>query len=81
MFFMLCGQHLILSITARQFEDPPIARRPKEQDRRDSPEMPTRQHSASEVSTECQTGIVLGDDIVECTSDPGNTNNGEDVMT
>jgi len=43
MCFMLCGQHLLLPVVPRQFEDPPIAKRPKEQDRRDPPEMPTKQ--------------------------------------
>jgi len=78
MSFMLCGQHLLLPVVPGQFEDPPIGKRPKGQDRRDPPEMPTRQRSAPEVSTGSQTGIVPEDDIVERTSDTGNPNNGED---
>jgi len=78
MFFMLCGQHLLLPVVPEQFEDPPIAKRLKVQARRDPPETPTSQHSAPEVSTESQTGIVPEDDIVEYTSDAGNTINGED---
>jgi len=75
---MLCGQHLLLPVVPGQFEDPPIAKRPKGQDRRDPPETPTKQRSAPEVSTGSQTGIVPDDDIVERTSDTGNPNNGED---
>jgi len=78
MSFMLYGQHLLLPVVPGQFEDPPIAKRPKGQDRRDPPETPTKQRSASEVSTGSQTGIVPEDDIVEHTSDTGNPNNGED---
>jgi len=78
MSFMLCGQHLLLPVVPGQFEDPPIAKRPKGQDRRDPPETPTKQRSAPEVSTGSQTGIVPEDDIVERTSDTGNPNNGED---
>jgi len=74
MSFMLCGQHLVLPIVAGQFEDPPIASRPKGQDKRDPPETPTRQRSAPEVTTGSQTGIVPEDDIVEHTSDTGNAN-------
>jgi len=72
MSFMLCGQHLLLLVVLGQFEDPPIAKRPKGQDRRDPPETPTKQRSALEVSTGSQTGIVLEDDIVECTLDTSN---------
>jgi len=75
MSFMLCGQHLLLPVVPGQFEDPPIAKRPKGQDRRDPPETPTKQRSAPEVSTGSQTGIVPEDDIVECTSETGNPNN------
>jgi len=78
MSFMLCGQHLLLHVVPGQFEDPPIAKRPKGQDRRDPPETPTKQRSAPEVSTGSQTGIVPKDDIVERTSNTGNPNNGED---
>jgi len=78
MSFMLCGQHLLLPVVPEQFEDPPIAKRPKAQDRRDPPETPTKQCSAPEVSIGSQTGIVPEDDIVERTSDTGNANNGED---
>jgi len=78
MSFMLCGQHLLLPIVPGQFEDPPIAKRPKGQDRRDPPETPTKQRSAPEVSTGSQTGIMPEDDIVERTSDAGNPNNRED---
>jgi len=79
MFFMLCGQHLLLPDVPGQFEDPPIAKRPKGQDRRDPPETPTKQRSAPEVSTGSQTGIVPEDDIVERTTDTGDPNNGGDV--
>jgi len=75
MSFMLCGQHLLLPVIPGQFEDPPIAKRPKGQDRRDPPETPTKPRSTPEVSTGSQTGIVPEDDIVECTSDTGNPNN------
>jgi len=75
---MLCGQHLLLPVVPGQFENPPIAKRPKGQDRRDPPEMPTKQRSAPEISTGSQTGIVPEDDIVEHTSDTGNPNNGAD---
>jgi len=78
MFFMLYGQHLLLSGIPGQFEDPPRAKRPKGQDRRDPAKMPTRQSSIPEVSTGCQTGIVPENNIVECTSNTGNPNNGED---
>jgi len=78
MSFILCGQHLLLPVVPGQFEDPPIAKRPKGQARRDPPETPTKQRSAPEVSTGSQTGIVPEDDIVERTSDTGNPNNGED---
>jgi len=78
MSFMLCGQHLLLPVVLGQFEDPPIAKWPKGQDRRDPPETLTKQRSAPEVSTGSQTGIVPEDDIVERTSDTGNPNNGED---
>jgi len=75
---MLCGQHLLLPVVPGQFEDPPIGKRPKGQVRRDPPETPTKQRSAPEVSTGSQTGVVAEDDIVGCTSDTGNPNNGED---
>jgi len=78
MSFILCGQHLLLPVVPRQFEDPPIAKRPKGQGRRDPPETPTKQRSAPEVSTGSQTGIVPEDDIVERTSDTGHPNTGED---
>ena len=78
MSFMLCGQHLLLPIVPGQFEDPPIANQPKGQDRRDPPETLTNQHSASEVSTGSQTGILPEDNIMEHTSDTGNANNGGD---
>jgi len=78
MSFMLCGQHLLLPVVPGQFEDPPIAKRPKGQDRKDPPETPTKQRSAPEVSTGSQTGIVPEDNIEERTSDTGNPNNGED---
>jgi len=78
MSFMLCAQHLLLPVVPGQFEDPPIAKRPKGQDRRDPPETPTKQRSAPEGSTGSQTGIVPEDDIVELTSETGNPNNGGD---
>jgi len=78
MSFMLCGQHLLLPVVPGQFEDPPIAKRPKGQDRRDPVERPTKQLSATEVKPGSQTGIVAEDVIVERTSDTGNPNNGED---
>jgi len=78
MSFMLYGQHLLLPVVLEQFEDPPIAKRPKGQDRRDPPETPTKQRSAPEVSTGSQTGIVPEDNIVERTSETGNPNNGGD---
>jgi len=78
MFFILCGQQLLLPVVPGQFEDPPIAKGPKEQDRRDPPRTPTKQRSAAEVSTGSQTGIMPEDDIVERTSDTSNPNNGED---
>jgi len=78
MSFMLCGQHLLLPVIPGQFEDPPIAKRPKGQDRKDPLETPTKQHSAPEVSTGSQTGIVPEDNIEERMSDTGNHNNGED---
>jgi len=77
MSFMLYGQHLLLPVVLGQFEDPPIAKRPKGQERRDPPETPPKQRSAPEVSTVSLTGIVPEDDIVERTSDTGNPNNGE----
>jgi len=40
--FIRCGQHLVLHIIAEQLEDPPIPSRPKGQDKRDPPEIPTR---------------------------------------
>jgi len=78
MSFILFGQHLLLPVVPGQYEDPPIAKRPKGQDRRDPPETPTKQRSAPEVSTGSQTGIVPEDDIVERTSETGNPNNGGD---
>jgi len=75
MSFMLYGQHLLLPVVPGQFEDPPIAKRPKGQGRRDPPEMPTKQFSIPEVSKGSQTGIMPEDDIVERTSDTGNPNN------
>jgi len=78
MSFMLYGQHLLLPIVPGQFEDPPIAKRPKGQDGRDPPETPTKQCSTPEVSTGSQTGIVPEDDIVERTSYTDNPNNGEE---
>jgi len=77
MSFMLCGQHFLLPVVLGKFADPPIAKRSKGQDRRDPPEMPTRQRSAPEVSTGSQTAIVLEDDNIEHASDAGNINNGE----
>jgi len=77
MSYMLCGQHLLLPVVPEQFEDPPIAKRPKGQDRRNPPEMPTKQCSAPEGSTGSETGIVPEDDIVAHTSDTSNPNNGE----
>jgi len=77
MSFIPCGQHLLLPVVPGQFEEPPIAKRPKGLDRRDAPETPTRQRSAPEVSTGSQTSIVTEDDIVERTSDVGNPNNGD----
>jgi len=73
---MVCGQHLLLPVVPGQFEDPPIAKLPKGQDRRDPPETPTKQSSAPDVSTGSRTGIVPEDDIVERTSETGNPNNG-----
>jgi len=78
MSFMLCSQHLLLPYIPGQFEDPPIDKRPKGQDRRNPPETPTKQRSAPEVSTGSLTGIVPEDDIVERTSDTGHPNNGGD---
>jgi len=78
MSFMLCGQHHFLPVVPGQFEDPPIAKRPKGQDRRNPPEMPTEKRSSPEISTGSQTSIVPEDDIVERTSDTGNPNNGGD---
>jgi len=75
---MLCGQHLLLPVVPEQFEDPPIAKWPKGQDRRNLSETPTRQRSAPEVSTGSQTGIVPEDDIMKYTSDAGNAHNGGD---
>jgi len=76
--FMLCGQHLLLPVVPGQFEDPPIAKRPKGKDRRDPPETPTKQHFAPQVSTGSQTAIMPKVDIVERTSNTGNPNNGQD---
>jgi len=67
MSFMLCGQHLLLPVVPGQFEDPPIAKGPRGQDRRDPPQTPTTQRSAPEVSTGSQTDIVPKDDIMEGT--------------
>jgi len=78
MSFILCGQHLLLPVVLGQFEDPPIAKRPKGQDRRDPPKTLTKQRSASEVSTGSQAGNVPEDNVVEHTSDTGNPNNRED---
>jgi len=78
MSFILYGQHLLLPLVPGQFEDLPIAKRPKGQDRRNPAKTLTRQRSAPEVRTGSQTGIVPEDDIVEHTSDTGNLNNGED---
>jgi len=78
MTFMVCSQHLLLPVVPGQFEDPPIAKRPKGQNRRDPPEMPTKQRSAPEVSTGSQTGIAQEDDVLEHTSKTGNPNNGEE---
>jgi len=78
MSFMLCGPHLLLPVIPGKFEDTPIDKRPKGQDRMDPPETTTKQRSAPEVSTGSQTGIVPEDDIVERTSDTGNPNNGGD---
>jgi len=78
MSFMLCGRQLLLTVEPGQFEDPPIAKRPKGQDRRDHPKTPAKQRSAPEVSTGSQTSIMPEDDIVECTGDTGNPNNVED---
>jgi len=78
MSFILCGQHLLFPVVPGQFEDPPIAKRLKGQDRRDPPETPTKQRSAPEVSTGSQTDIVPEKDIVERTSDTANPNKGED---
>jgi len=64
MSFILCGQHLLLPVVPGQFENPPIAKRYKEQDRRDPPEMPTKQRSAPEVSTGSQSGNVPEDDVM-----------------
>jgi len=78
MSFMLCGQYLLLPVKLGQFEDPAIAKGPKGQDRRNPPKTPTKQHSAPDVSTGSQTGIVPEDDFIEYTSDTGNPNNRED---
>ena len=78
MSFILCCQHLLLPGVPGQFKDPPIAKRPKGQDRRDPPETPTKQHFPPEVSTGSQTAIMPKVDIVERTSDTGNPNNGQD---
>jgi len=77
MSFMLWGQHLLLLVVLGWFEDPPIAKRPKGQDRRDPPETPTTQYSTPEVGTGSHTSIVPEDDIVEFNSDPGLARNGE----
>jgi len=77
MSFMLSGQYLLLPIIPGQFENPPIARRPKGQEKRNPLGMPTKQRSTPEVNTGSQTGIVPEENIIECTSDVGNTNNGE----
>jgi len=74
MSFMLCGPHLLLPVVPGQFEDRPIGKRPKGQDRRDPPETPTKQRSTPEVTIGSHTGIVPEDDIVECTSNTGNPN-------
>jgi len=78
MSFMLCSQHLLLAVVLGHFEDPPIAKRPKGQARRDPSKTPTKQYSALEVSTGSQTGVVSEDDIMERTSDTSNLNTGED---
>jgi len=75
---MLCGQHILLPIVLGRFEDPPIARRPNGQDRRDPPETSTRKSSAPQVSIRSQTGIVSEDNIVEHTSETAGAGNGED---
>ena len=83
MSFMLCGQHLLLPVIPGQFEDTPIDKRPKGQDKWDPPKTPTKQCSAPEVSTGSQTGFVPEDNIMERTSDTGNPNKGgdDDVQT
>jgi len=78
MSFMVYGLYLLLPITPVQFEDRPIAKRPKGQDRSNLPQTPTRQRSAPDVSTGSQTGIVPENDILEHTSNTVNSNNGED---
>jgi len=78
MSFMLCGQHLLLPFVPGQFTDPPMAKHPKGQDRKDPSETPTKQRSVPEVSTGSQTGIVPEDDIVERTSDTRNPNTEND---
>jgi len=42
MTLMLCAQYVLLPVVPRHFEDPPIAKRPKGQDRRDPPKTPTK---------------------------------------
>jgi len=54
-----------------------IPKRPKGQDRKDPPKTPTKHRPVPEVSTGSQTGIMPEDDIVECTSEAGTTNNGD----
>jgi len=78
MSIMLCVQHLLLPVVPGQFEDPPIAKWPKGQDRRNPPKTPTKQRSALEVSTGSPTWVVPEDNIVEHSSKAGNPNNGED---
>jgi len=56
--FMLCCQHLFLPLVPGRFEDPPIAKWPKGQDRRNPPEILTIQRCTLEVSIGSQTGIV-----------------------
>jgi len=75
---MLCSKYLCLPVVLGQFEDPPIAKRPKGQDRRDPPETPSKQLFTPEVSTGSQTGLLPEDDVVEHTSGTSNPNNAED---
>jgi len=78
--YPLCfyGQHFLLPVVPGQFEDPPIAKQPQGQGRRDPSETLTKEYSAPEVSIGSQTGILQEDDTAERTSEPGNVNNGED---